>query len=183
MKEYKISLKLNENDESDLGSTHFLGCPDVPVEWNDNAVFYNDEIFLGQINLKEYSIEGLPNKGILYFFLAVESKPYRGIVRYASDDSNIERVDFNQEIDFCVDLNKEYISSICEGNGNISMFKEKDSKITLNKDEVMLLYIDTNNLLSDVFKLYSQQVAYIIKTDDLINKRFEKARLSLLLDC
>ena len=66
----ELKLTLMIDDETDLGESHILGCPDVPAKWNDDAIFFNDEVFVGQINLKDVECESLPKNGILYFFFA-----------------------------------------------------------------------------------------------------------------
>ena len=85
-------IKMPLDDETALGASHILGCPDVPAKWNDDAVFFNDEVFVGQINLSEVKHPNLPSEGILYFFFASMSKPYRGIVRYAKSLEDLERI-------------------------------------------------------------------------------------------
>lgn len=182
----KLKLtKLAINDETDLGVSHILGCPDVPSVWNDDAIFFNDEVFIGQINLSELKIDLLPNEGMLYFFFASKSKPYRGIVRYTTDLENLERIDFNCESGFIASFEQEY--SIEETNelseieilGDMPKFKHYKP----SKDEVVLLKFNTMDYpFIDVFKDIDEIVCYLIKKDDLINKRFDKAYLSLSLE-
>lgn len=184
MKEQKYSLiKIALDDESALGSSHLLGCPDVPSKWNDEAIFYNDELFLAQINLSEFTIDGLPSSGILYFFLACGSTPYRGIVRYTPLVDTIERVEFNDCLDLDFNLNQEYQIVATDIDDSISLFKDKINGYKLKKDEVVLLSIDFTNYLDiDLLKNYQNKVAYIIKKEDLKNLDFSKAHLSVMLD-
>lgn len=174
--EFKLNL-LPVDEETELASSHILGCPDVPSKWNDEAVFNNDEIFIGQLNLNDLAIDKLPNVGILYFFLAVGSKPYRGIVRYTKDLSNLERIDFNSEIPFSYDLNKEY--SLSNGAGELKILPEnlKLKKYHLNKNELILLSLDLEFLKDDNYDL-----VYLIKEDDLKKGNLDKAYLSVNLD-
>lgn len=168
-------IKLND-EESDLGSSHILGCPDVPSIWNDNAVFYNDEIFIGQINLAEFDIIDLPNKGILSFYLAIASSPYRGIVRY-SDNKELERIDFNNEIDFKYDLNEEYLIIPGEGELQILPKNHKFKKYHLKKDERILMVLNLP-FMSDA----EYDIVYLIKDEDLKSLSFDKAYLAINLD-
>ena len=174
--QFKLIKYLND-DESELGESHILGCPDTPSEWNDNGIFNNDEIFIGQINLKEYSTEELPNEGILYFFIAVGSNPYRGIVRYAKDLTNIERIEFNSEVNFKYDLNREYHLEL--GNGEIELLpnKVKFKYYKLKDNERVLLVCNL-----DIFKDIDETIAFIIKKEDLVNNKFESSYLSLPLE-
>lgn len=182
----KIDLNLLPIDEeTELGASHFLGCPDVPSSWNEEALFYNDEIFLGQINLSDVNCDLLPNKGILYFFFASLSKPFRAIVRYAEDISDIERIDFNCEVDFDSDLNFEYELSISNGCGNIELLPEnvKLKHYPLKKDDVILLKLDNlDNTKLSFLKNNNDPVCIIINKNDLINKDFTKCMFSFLLD-
>lgn len=182
--ELKLTLMLND-EETDLGESHILGCPDVPAKWNDDAVFFNDEVFVGQINLKDVSTDLLPKQGILYFFFASMSKPYRGIVRYTNDLETLERVDFNEEVDFKANFNQEFKIEINDSNNDIEILgkmpKFKHYKPT--QDEVCLLKLDFKNYPSiDLFNDVDEQVCYLIKKDDLLNGRFDKAYLSLTLN-
>ena len=184
MKEYKFKLtQLPLDDETDLGVSHILGCPDVPAAWSDEAVFYNDEVFLAQFNLSEFNIEGLPNSGMIYFFFASESKPFRGIVRYTNDLTTIERIDFNSEIDFQYDLNKEFSLEASE-EGNISFFptvyKLKDYK--LKSDEVVLFKFKDNDDLG--LKVFGSNldVCFVIKKKDLEEGKCENAFLANSLE-
>lgn len=182
----KIDLNLLPLDEeTELGESHFLGCPDVPSIWNDEAEFYNDEIFLGQINLKDVKNPLLPNEGILYFFFASGSKPYRAIVRYAKDISDIERIDFNCEVDFDSDLNFEYELSFSDGAGDIELLPEnvKLKHYPLKPSDVVLLKLDNlSNTKLSFLSHNSDPVCIIINKNDLAKQDFSKCMFSFLLD-
>lgn len=181
----ELKLTLMIDDETDLGESHILGCPDVPAKWNDDAIFFNDEVFVGQINLKDVECEALPKNGILYFFFASMSKPYRGIVRYTEDLTCLERVDFNEEVEFDATFDQEYKIEFKEQAGDVELLgkmpKFKDYKPT--SDEVCLLKLDFNNYPNiDLFKDITDPVCYLIKKEDLQNKKFDKAYLALSLN-
>ena len=184
MKEYNFNLtKLPLDDETELGVSHILGCPDVPEKWNEEAVFFNDEVFLGQFNLSEFNIEGLPTDGMLYFFFASGSKPYRGIVRCTKDLTNLERIDFNSEVEYPMDLNKEYSLKQAD-EGLISLFPNncKLKNYKLKKDEIVLFrFKDIPSLDLNVFG-NEDDVCFVIKKDDLEKGLFEKAFLANSLE-
>ena len=184
MNEYNFKLtKLPLDDETDLGVSHILGCPDVPEKWSDDAVFFNDEVFLGQFNLSEFKIEGLPSKGMLYFFFASESKPFRGIVRYASDLSTIERIDFNSEVEYPRDLNMEFSLEEAE-EGTITLLPKacKPKHYKLKADEVVLFrFKDDKSLGLNVFGS-DEEVCFVIKKEDLEKGLFENAFLANSLE-
>ena len=174
-------LKMPFDDETNLGVSHILGCPDVPSSWNDNAIFYNDEVFLGQINLSEVQHPMLPSEGILYFFIAALSNPYRGIVRYTKDINNLERIDFNEESPLKFDYSLEYALNLEDTDGDVTfmgqMPKFKGYKATSN--EVCLLKLDFNNYPEiDLFKDLVDPICFLIKKEDLENHTFEKAYLA-----
>ena len=178
----KIELvKMPLDDETNLGESHILGCPDVPSSWNDNAIFFNDEVFLGQINLSEVSHPLLPNEGILYFFIAALSTPYRGIVRYAKDLNNLERIDFNEESPLEFDYSLEYAIKLNEEEGDVTLLgkmpKLKGYKV--NSNEVCFLKLDfKNNPEINLFKDLIDPICFLIKKEDLENKKFENAYLA-----
>lgn len=177
--------KLPIDDECELGSSHILGCPDVPSNWNDEAIFYNDEVFIGQINLQDISSELLPKEGILYFFFASLSNPFRGIVRYTNDLSNLERIDFNLDVSFKANFEQEYSVSFVDEPGNIEILGKlpKFKNYKPSKDDVVLLklnFVDYPNI--DIFKDINEEICFLIKKEDLTNKKFDKAFLSLSLE-
>lgn len=181
----KLNLLDTSIEESDFLSSHFFGCPDVPEKWNDDAVFYNDEIFICQLNLSEINNPLLPNKGMLYFFIQVMSHPYRGMVRYTDNLDNMERVDFNEGIDSPYNLLVDSTISIISDKSNIELlpssvnFKEYHQK----KDEVILLHLNFNDYPTiNVFKDIDEEVCFMIKKVDLEKNDFSKTYLSLNLD-
>ncbi len=181
---FKLNI-LNKDEESPFLSTHFLGCPDVPTSWNDNSIFYNDEIFIGQINLKDITSEYLPKEGMLYFFIQSMSYPFRGIVRYSKDTNNCERIDFNDEIESNYNLFLDTCAVLDNIDTGISLFPNKVSfkNYNLKSNEVVLLKLDFNNYKEiNLFKDQDETVCFIIKKDDLAKHQFDKAYLSLMLD-
>ena len=178
-------VKMLFDDETNLGASHILGCPDVPSSWNDEAIFFNDEVFLGQINLSETSIPSLPSEGILYFFIAALSTPYRGIVRYAKDLSDLERIDFNEESPLKFDYSLEYAVEFKAEDGDVTLMgkmpKFKGYKPLPN--EVCLLKLDLSNYKEvELFKDLIDPICFIIKKEDLENQNFEKAYLANTLN-
>lgn len=176
-------FRFSQDDESDLGSSHVLGCPDVPSDWNDNQEFYNDEVFLAQFNCSNLGIEGLPKEGMLYFFYAASSKPIRGIVRYAPQVENLERIDFNIDSPVPSLANFEY--DVKKGNSKIVLCDEcklvKD--YTLKKDEIVLFRFNTQEYPELSFlDEYEKEICYIIKQNDLNNKNFHNAFLAFNLE-
>ena len=174
-------VKMPLDDETLLGESHILGCPDVPSVWNDDAIFFNDEVFVGQINLKDVNNPLLPNSGILYFFFASMSKPYRGIVRYTGDFTSLERIDFNEEAPLKFNYNQEYKISFIDEDGDVTLLgkmpKLQSYKPTSN--EVCLLKLDFSNYPEiDLFKDITDPVCFLIKKEDLENKAFDKAYLA-----
>lgn len=174
-------VKMPFDDESLLGASHILGCPDVPSVWNDEAVFFNDEVFVGQINLSEVSHPLLPKSGILYFFFASMSKPYRGIVRYTADLKTLERIDFNEEVPLEFNYNQEYKINFIDEDGDVTLLgkmpKLKYYKPTSN--EVCLLKLDFSNYPEiDLFKDLTDPMCFLIKNEDLEKQNFDKAYLA-----
>ncbi len=182
----KLTLTLLPiDDETKIGSSHILGCPDVPAAWNEDAIFYNDEVFLGQINLADIEGLKLPKSGILYFFFACMSKPYRGIVRYTNDLENLERVDFNYSELMNANFEQEYQINFSEGVGNIELLgvmpKFKNYKV--GKEVVVLLKFNPQDYPQiDLFKDIDEEICYLIKKEDLEHQRFDQAFLSLSLE-
>ncbi len=182
----KLDLTLLPVDEeTKVGSSHILGCPDVPSSWNEEAVFYNDEVFLGQINLADVNSLELPQTGILYFFFASKSKPYRGIVRYTNDLESLERVDFNYPELLDAHFEQEYQITFSEGDGKIELLgtMPKFNHFKVSNDMIVLLKFNPQDYpLIDLFKGVDEEICYLIKKDDLKHHLFEKAFLSLSLE-
>ena len=174
-------IKMPFDDETNLGESHILGCPDVPSKWNDDAVFFNDEVFLGQINLSEVKHPMLPSKGILYFFIASMSNPYRGIVRYTKELNTLERIDFNKESPLKFDYSLEYAINLKDEDGDVTLLgkmpKFKGYKPLSN--EVCLLKLDFSNYPEiDLFKDLIDPICFLIKKEDLENMEFSKSYLA-----
>ena len=180
-------LKLKEGYESDDFQSHLFGSPDVLKEWNDQdqSCFNNDEVFFLQLNLKDLNLKELPNEGILMFTICTLSHPFRGIVRYFNNFNNSERIDFNDE-DSIYNLNQEYeliiddTSNELEILGNMPKFKEyhptKNERCLLTFNKTLFKEID---LFNDYEEDY---VSFVIKEDDLLNHKFEQAKLAANLD-
>lgn len=179
-------LKLTKvEEETDLGTSHILGCPDVPSIWNDEGIFYNDEVFIAQINLQDIHNDNLPNNGILYFFYACDSRPYRGIVRYTNDLSSLERIMFNEDAPINKNIDQEYLITQTNEYQNISLFDQniKLKNYKLQKDEIILFRFNPKNYPNiDLFSEIDEEVCYIIKKNDLDAKAFDKAYLAFKLD-
>lgn len=85
-----------------LGASKFFGAPTVPLAWEGD--FYEDEIFLCQINLEDIAHldkeNRLPHKGYLYLFLHTQNGPYDLVadVRYFDGEIELAINDFNAEV-------------------------------------------------------------------------------------
>lgn len=174
-------IKMPFDDETNLAESHILGCPDVPSKWNDDAIFFNDEVFVGQINLSEVKHPTLPSEGVLYFFFASMSKPYRGIVRYATDLTNLERIDFNEEAPLEFNYNQEYKINFVDGDSDVALLGKmpKFNGYKPTSNEICLLKLDFKNYPDiDLFKDLTDPVCFLIKKEDLEACAFDKAYLA-----
>lgn len=174
-------VKMPFDDETALGQSHILGCPDVPSVWNDDAIFFNDEVFVGQINLSEVTHPLLPSEGILYFFFASMSNPYRGIVRYTKDLKTLERIDFNEEAPLKFNYNLEFGLNFKDEDGDVTLLGKmpKMSCYKATSNEVCLLKLDFSNYPEiDLFNDLTDPVCFLIKKEDLENMAFDKAYLA-----
>ena len=178
------SLNLNfvESEYIEDESSRYLGCPTVPESWlNDNNMFDSDDIFVCQINLEEASEKGvIPiTKGMLYFF--INAVTLEGKVLYSINEKLV-KVDFNCDNDkINIDTNKEY-RVIFSNTKEIyldgtKLFGEPIESEYLNKDDVLLLQIDTLQEDNILFREEDSFYQFIIDKKSFKEKDFSKARL------
>ena len=102
----------------DLGVSKFFGTPTVPLAWEGD--FYEDEIFLCQINLADIAHldkeNRLPHAGYLYIFLHTDGGDYNleADVRYFDGDPELAIDDFNLEVEGYERFNDAYLMEFCE---------------------------------------------------------------------
>ena len=102
----------------DLGASKFFGTPTVPLAWEGD--FYEDEIFLCQINLADIAHldkeNRLPHAGYLYIFLHTDGGDYNleADVRYFDGDPELAIDDFNLEVEGYERFNDAYLMEFCE---------------------------------------------------------------------
>ena len=97
----------------DLGASKFFGTPTVPLAWEGD--FYEDEIFLCQINLADIARldkeNRLPHTGYLYIFLHTDGGDYNleADVRYFDGEPELAIDDFNLEVEGYERFNDAYL--------------------------------------------------------------------------
>ena len=97
----------------DLGASKFFGTPTVPLAWEGD--FYEDEIFLCQINLADIAQldkeNRLPHTGYLYIFLHTDGGDYNleADVRYFDGEPELAIDDFNLEVEGYERFNDAYL--------------------------------------------------------------------------
>jgi hypothetical protein len=102
----------------DLGASKFFGTPTVPLAWEGD--FYEDEIFLCQINLADIARldkeNRLPHTGYLYIFLHTDGGDYEleADVRYFDGEPELAIDDFNLEVEGYERFNDAYLMEFCE---------------------------------------------------------------------
>lgn len=184
MNNNSIGLRFLKNNDLPKSKSKYLGCPSLPEKWlDDTNLFEDNDIFICQINLEdlfEYSIP-CEKKGILYFFVNFESKS--GKVLFSKNE-NLVTVDFNEgsligdisnsyAIEF--DINNEVYLDGCKLFGqpvNNQNFDEKN--------EILLLQIDTLQDDNILFPNEDYIFQFIIKNSDFINKDFSKIKFNFI---
>ena len=102
----------------DLGESKFFGTPTVPLAWEGD--FYEDEIFLCQINLADIAKfdreNRLPHTGYLYIFLHTDGGDYdlEADVRYFVGEPELAIDDFNLEVEGYEGFNDAYLMEFYE---------------------------------------------------------------------
>ena len=93
-----VQLKHYKGLALDSG-THFFGTPCFPKKWAHKR-FYKEEMFVGQINLKDLSgiTDVLSKSGMLYLFYDIFDHNFS--VYYSRSEGEILREDFNKNFDF-----------------------------------------------------------------------------------
>ena len=106
----------------DLGASKFFGTPTVPLAWEGD--FYEDEIFLCQINLADIAHldkeNRLPHTGYLYIFLHTDGGDYNleADVRYFDGEPELAIDDFNLEVEGYERFNDAYLMEFSEVDEN-----------------------------------------------------------------
>lgn len=106
----------------DLGVSKFFGTPTVPLAWEGD--FYEDEIFLCQINLADIAHldkeNRLPHTGYLYIFLHTDGGDYNleADVRYFDGEPELAIDDFNLEVEGYERFNDAYLMEFSEVDEN-----------------------------------------------------------------
>ena len=104
--------------DHDLGASKFFGTPTVPIAWEGD--FYEDEIFLCQINLADIAHfdkkNRLPHTGYLYIFLHTDGGDYNleADVRYFEGEPELAIDDFNLEVGGYEKFNDSYLIEFYE---------------------------------------------------------------------
>ena len=104
--------------DHNLGASKFFGTPTVPLAWEGD--FYEDEIFLCQINLADIAHldkeNCLPHAGYLYIFLHTDGGDYNleADVRYFEGEPELAIDDFNLEVDGYGRFNDAYLMEFYE---------------------------------------------------------------------
>lgn len=184
MNNNSISLKFFKNNDLPKSKSKYLGCPSLPEKWLDNIDLFDDnDIFICQINLEdliEYSVP-VEKKGILYFFVNLESKS--GKVLFAKNE-NLVTVDFN-EGNSIGDLSNSYAIEFNINNeiylDGCKLFGQPVNNDKFNeKEEILLLQIDT--LQDDNILLQNEDYIFqfIIKNSDFINKNFSNIKFNFI---
>lgn len=180
-----VKLKVKKvRREQKWARSCFFGAPDLPLHLLDEVD--DDEIFVAQINLKEfirnYNSPLLPHKGMLYFFIKLDG--YKPIIRYQEnieyDEKLMSRVDFNDLIEFDIDITKEYKISFIKQmkkKGTYMMEEDKNNP-SLHLDEIVLLHYNQEELPQIMNTDGALQ--FIISKNDLLNRNYDKVRLGIL---
>ncbi|MBE6634383.1 MAG: DUF1963 domain-containing protein [Ruminococcaceae bacterium] len=106
----------------DLGASRFFGTPTVPLAWEGD--FYEDEIFLCQINLADIAHfdkeNRLPHTGYLYIFLHTDGGDYNleADVRCFEGEPELAIDDFNHEVEGYERFNDAYLMEFREVDDN-----------------------------------------------------------------
>ena len=113
--------------ECDLEQSKLFGEAYLPEEWLEQDLFSIYEFFLGQINLSEFSVEGLPTKGYLYFFVETTNfKKMKAVVRLFDGEPSA-CTDFN---DGLFEENQEYLLTK-DKFGEIELFETQENLVKL----------------------------------------------------
>lgn len=114
-----IGIKVKKApSDYDLGASKFFGTPTVPLAWEED--FYEDEIFLCQINLADIASfdheNRLPHTGYLYIFLHTDGGDYglEADVRYFGGEPELAVDDFNLEVEGYERFNDAYLMEFCK---------------------------------------------------------------------
>ncbi len=105
-----------------VGASKFFGAPTVPLSWEGD--FYEDEIFLCQINLADLAHldaeNRLPHKGYLYFFLLTSGGYYdlRADVRYSEEEPQLAINEFNEQVEEYKRFNQAYLMEFYKVDDN-----------------------------------------------------------------
>ena len=171
-----IAIKIDNDGK--LNGSKFFGEAFLPESWIAGDEFGCFEVFICQIDLEEvapFDKNGLlPDKGYLYFFMDFDSKPVKGIVRYA--ESPDASTFFNEDADVDYDVETEYV---------VDFYGADDAPVgllcrhkKLYDNEVCLLKFTPDSLADmDFLSGTDGVIMFVIDKDDLKNRRFENATL------
>ena len=178
-----VNINIIESKNLSNKSSKYLGLPSIPQSWiEDENLFDEDDMFLCQINLEDLSNFNVPtNKvGILYFFINLKTE--QGKVLYSKENDNLVKVDFNdglinssREFKIYFDVNEEVYL-----DGTKFLGTPVDNYSFNEKEEVLLLQIDTlqeNNIFKNNENIIYQ---YIIKKEDFVRNKFSNVRLDII---
>lgn len=182
---FKLTKILKESPET-FEKSKILGSPVFPkdfIERND----LEDKYFVMQLNLSELNIYNsntiLPSQGFLYFFLDVNTYPYKPSVIYTSeevievyDDINDIYEDFGDYHGYMIEFddNPECGHYLL---GDINQDLDLDCEFDTT-GYVTLLEIDSLNLPENCMQIGQPDGWYIflIKEKDLRNLNFKKVK-------
>lgn len=113
-----LSIRVEEEEDyARTGNSRIAGCPDLPptIEWplDSDGEYWT---FIAQINLGElpYSpYAGLPQRGILYFFLGLDEPAYdidHRIYYYDGDLSVLKKTSPPEGLEEICEENREFVS-------------------------------------------------------------------------
>ena len=122
--------------ECDLEQSKLFGEAYLPEEWLEQDLFSIYEFFLGQINLSEFSVEGLPTKGYLYFFVETTNfKKMKAVVRLFDGEPSA-CTDFN---DGLFEENQENFVKLISIPSHVLPFDCDFSRLCITIDKANLL--------------------------------------------
>ena len=164
-------------------SSRYLGEPTLPIDWVKNSIFDEYDVFICQVNSDDLLDFNLPVRinGILYFFINMTTKEPK--VLYTTKDKKFVTVEFNDPK--IVGTDETYRIAFEENkeiyyDGTKLFGKPLENETFNQKDEILLLQLDTlqddNVYLSDEDALYQ----FIINKVDLSNKNFSNVRLDII---
>ncbi len=169
-----INLRLVLSDNQQVEKSKIGGSPVFPLNFfNEHQL--NDDLFVAAINLEEFKTDLLPNTGMLYFFLSVESYPYTAKVIYLDDLNKLKEimVDVNEGFEEYLN-NQEYYLEITDEDKGIYLLQPLEE----DNEYINLLTFDLLILDNQVLNISNPDdiCSFIIKKTDLLTKKFDKVK-------